>query len=85
MSYISHLPSPFKRLIELVLSFLDIKFTTQISYQIYLNMIEQIFAINNRAWSVIAFLFWDLNRDGFITSRDVFDVFWELKSSDEKL
>lgn len=38
-------------------------------------MLDELNAVNKRAWSVVGFVFWDFNRDGVINSKDLFDIF----------
>lgn len=42
-------------------------------------MLDELNAVNRRAWSIVGFVFWDFNRDGIINSKDLFDFNYQRR------
>jgi|JI7StandDraft_1071085.scaffolds.fasta_scaffold590103_1 hypothetical protein len=41
----------------------------------YSSVLEYLNTVHERGWAIVAFIFWDIGKDGVITSRDIFDIF----------
>ena len=70
--YIDSLPLSLKLLIKKFLFFFDVKLPNEVGALFYASLIEKAQKINKRGWAALGFKFWDKDKDGMITSNDIF-------------